>query len=158
MKKFLLIFVCITTTFARQNFGQSNPQKGVQPLLTDYYNIKNALVAGDAGSASAYATLFMKDLNSIDYKIISEGNVEILLTGAGKIAASKDLKTQRATVCKSFGNMTVLAKQIKLSDAPVYVQYCPMKKASWLSNEKVIKNPYFGSSKLSCGEVKDTIK
>ena len=28
-----------------------------------------------------------------------------------------------------------------------------MKKAAWLSSEKQIKNPYYGSSMLTCGEV-----
>ncbi|RYF85874.1 MAG: DUF3347 domain-containing protein, partial [Chitinophagaceae bacterium] len=45
----------------------------------------------------------------------------------------------------------------KLSDKPVYVQYCPMKKATWLSSEKQIRNPYYGSSMLTCGEVTETL-
>jgi hypothetical protein len=30
--------------------------------------------------------------------------------------------------------------------------------AFWLSNEKEIKNPYFGSMMLKCGSVKETIQ
>lgn len=44
----------------------------------------------------------------------------------------------------------------------IYVQHCPMadnnKGADWLSSEKEIKNPYFGSSMLTCGEVTKEIK
>ena len=44
----------------------------------------------------------------------------------------------------------------------IYVQHCPMadnnKGADWLSAEKEIKNPYFGSSMLTCGEVTKEIK
>lgn len=40
----------------------------------------------------------------------------------------------------------------------VYYQYCPMKKAYWLSMEKEIKNPYYGSSMLTCGKVIETKK
>jgi hypothetical protein len=36
--------------------------------------------------------------------------------------------------------------------------YCPMKKSNWLSNEKTVKNPYYGSAMLTCGEVTGTIK
>ncbi|RYF82932.1 MAG: DUF3347 domain-containing protein, partial [Chitinophagaceae bacterium] len=36
--------------------------------------------------------------------------------------------------------------------------YCPMKKALWLSNEKAIKNPYYGSAMLTCGKVTETIE
>ena len=55
-------------------------------------------------------------------------------------------------------NMTAVAKANKLSDKPIYEVYCPMKKASWLSADKAIKNPYYGSSMLTCGEVKSTIE
>jgi hypothetical protein len=51
-----------------------------------------------------------------------------------------------------------LAKAVKLSVQPVYQDYCPMKKAYWLSSEAAIKNPYYGSQMLSCGKINDTIK
>ena len=53
--------------------------------------------------------------------------------------------------------MALVAKAVKLTDAPVYKAYCPMKKAYWLSAEKEIKNPYYGSAMLSCGSVMETI-
>jgi hypothetical protein len=44
----------------------------------------------------------------------------------------------------------------------VYVAYCPMANnnegANWLSNDKEIKNPYFGDKMLRCGSVKETIQ
>ena len=50
---------------------------------------------------------------------------------------------------------------IPLND-PVFVQHCPMadnnKGADWLSLDKEVKNPYFGSAMLTCGEVTSTIK
>jgi Cu(I)/Ag(I) efflux system membrane fusion protein len=43
----------------------------------------------------------------------------------------------------------------------VYIQHCPMADsnngADWLSQEKEIRNPYFGESMLKCGEVKKEI-
>jgi hypothetical protein len=43
---------------------------------------------------------------------------------------------------------------------PVYYDHCPMYKggADWLSQEKPIKNPFYGSMMLSCGSVQETIK
>ncbi|MGY4386382.1 hypothetical protein ACVWYN_003435 [Pedobacter sp. UYP24] len=32
-----------------------------------------------------------------------------------------------------------------------------MKKSSWLSSEKAVKNPYFGSAMLACGSVQETL-
>ncbi|MEG2079371.1 hypothetical protein [Chryseobacterium sp.] len=54
--------------------------------------------------------------------------------------------------------MIALAKLFKLTDNSVYIQYCPMADAGWLSNESKIINPYYGSSMLSCGKVQQEIK
>jgi hypothetical protein len=53
--------------------------------------------------------------------------------------------------------MASLAKSVKLTTEPIYQAYCPMKKANWLSNDKAIKNPYYGSAMLTCGKVVETI-
>ena len=123
------------------------------PLLSHYYGIKDALVAGNVAGASAHANEFIKSANGIDYKVISEGNINTLLKDAGTIAGSKEIKKQREVFANLSANMIEVAKAISLSAAPVYQQYCPMKKASWLSSEKEIKNPYYGKAMLNCGEV-----
>lgn len=127
-------------------------------LLKSYYEVKNALVTGNSENAAANAEAFVKTANTVDYKVISEGNVNILLKDAGAISSTKDIKKQREAFVNLSKNMAEIAKVTKLSDEPIYKQYCPMKKAYWLSNEKTIKNPYYGSSMLSCGNVEETIK
>ena len=48
------------------------------------------------------------------------------------------------------------------SDRTLYQAYCPMynnnKGAQWLSASKEIKNPYYGSKMMTCGEVQKEIK
>ncbi|WP_018622796.1 DUF3347 domain-containing protein [Spirosoma luteum] len=41
--------------------------------------------------------------------------------------------------------------------AKAYVQYCPMKNASWLSDSRDVRNPYYGEKMLKCGSVKEEI-
>jgi len=134
-----------------------NTQKQFSQILSSYLNIKNALVTGDANSAASNADQFLRTVNAIDFKVISEGNLHILSKDAGNISVTKDLKKQRDYFAGLSSNMASVAKAFKLSDKPVYVQYCPMKKASWLSSEKQIRNPYFGSSMLTCGKITDTL-
>jgi hypothetical protein len=146
-------------TIAVEGFSQSNSEASPEGhLLSLYYNIKNALVAGDASSASANATAFVKTANTVDYKVISEGNINGLVKDAGKIAQAKSIEKQRQSFANFSNNMIAVTKALKLVGKPVYVQYCPMKKASWLSAEKQINNPYYGSSMLTCGEVSETIQ
>ena len=146
-----------TDTTSKAQGIDGNTHKQFSQILSSYLNIKNALVTGDAASAASNADLFLRTVNTIDFKVISEGNVHILANDAGKISATKDLKKQREYFANLSSNMATVAKSFKLSDKPVYVQYCPMKKASWLSSEKQIRNPYYGSSMLTCGEVTETL-
>ncbi len=96
MKQVLIVFSLFSIAFSNNTAAQdSTKQYQLPQLLTYYYNVKNALVAGDATSASANALAFTKTVNSIDYKVISEGNVHILANDAGKIAETKDIKKQR---------------------------------------------------------------
>ena len=126
-------------------------------LLTLYYDIKDALVKGNANLASTKGEEFVKIANGIDYKVISEGNINALLKDADKISETRDLTQQRKFFASLSDNMFALAKALKLSTQPIYQAYCPMKKAYWLSREKDIKNPYFGSAMLTCGSITQTL-
>ena len=154
MKKLFFIVAFMATAFVQTGFAQQN-NTGLLPL---YYSVKNALVAGNANLAATKAGEFVEALNNADTKIVSEENREALSKDAGKIAASKDLKSQREHFADFSAKMIAVAKASKLTDEPVYLQYCPMKKSSWLSSEKAIKNPYYGSAMLTCGKVTETLK
>ena len=63
----------------------------------------------------------------------------------------KDLSFQFTKLIEVFG-----------VNEKVYLQYCPMadddKGAYWLSGERQVLNPYFGTAMLTCGEVKQIIE
>jgi hypothetical protein len=159
MKKIVTMMMILASMFlSPKTYSQdSTQQKQLSQLLTHYYNIKDALVAGNATSASTSADQFIKVANSIEYKLISEGNINTLVKDATSISELKDIAKQRQYFANFSNNMIALAKTVKLSAIPVYNAYCPMKKANWLSNEKTIKNPYYGNAMLSCGQVVETI-
>jgi len=159
MKKIIFAAAAfVATTFVQKNFAQdSTQQHQLSQLLSQYYNIKNALVAGNGNEASAKAEEFIKTANSIDYKLISEGNINALLKDATPISETKEIKKQREHFANLSNNMAALAKSVKLGAQPIYQAYCPMKKANWLSSDKEIKNPYYGSAMLTCGKVVETI-
>ena len=158
MKKSILVIALLATIFVQRTFAQdSTQQHQLSQLLTQYYNIKDALVAGNGYLASIKAEEFIKTANSIDYKVISEGNINALLKDATPISETKDINVQREHFSNLSNNMASLAKSVKLTTEPIYQAYCPMKKANWLSNDKAIKNPYYGSAMLTCGKVVETI-
>jgi DNA-binding phage protein len=159
MKKIVFAVVTfLTAVFAQKGMAQdSTQQRQLYQLLSQYYNIKDALIAANGNDASAKAGEFIKTANSIDYKLISEGNINALLKDATSISETKDIKKQREHFANFSNNMAMLAKSVKLGTQPIYQAYCPMKKANWLSSEKEIKNPYYGSTMLTCGNVVERI-
>jgi hypothetical protein len=77
---------------------------------------------------------------------------------ARHISESKDINHQRQHFMSLSTNVFKLARQVKLSSQPIYEDYCPMRKAYWLSSDTAIRNPYFGSAMPTCGRVTATIQ
>ena len=158
MKKILLAATFSVTAFAQNSFAQDSATTSQSPqILSLYYNIKDALVAGNANAAAYSAESFVKAVNGIDYKLISESNINTLFKDGTAISQTKDLKEQRTYFANLSTNILAVAKAVKLTDQPVYKAFCPMKKAYWLSSVRTIKNPYFGNAMLTCGKVVETI-
>jgi hypothetical protein len=158
MKNLVLAVTFLATVGFQKTFAQDSTQQyQLSQLLSQYYDIKDALVADNSNVASQTANEFIKTANTIDYKLISEGNINALLKDASPISETKDIKKQRQHFANLSNNIATLAKAIKLTNQPIYQAYCPMQKANWLSDSREIKNPYFGSAMLTCGKVVETI-
>lgn len=158
MKKIIVSVAIFATMLVQSSFAQDTaPQDKLSSLLSQYYSLKNALVAGDGNAASTSADAFSKTLNSIDHAVVPEESMTALLKDATALSQTKDVKKQRDYFSTFSTNMAALSKTVKLTSEPIYQAYCPMKKASWLSSDKTIKNPYFGSAMLTCGKVVETI-
>ncbi|KQM49921.1 DUF3347 domain-containing protein [Chryseobacterium sp. Leaf201] len=137
--------------------AQSKKDAQVSKLYQNYIAIKSALASDDADKTSKAATEFIKTASAVDYKIISEGNLTTLKKEATLISDARNIAAQRETFFNLSDHMIALTKEFKLSEKPVYIQYCPMADGSWLSSEKQIANPYYGKSMLTCGNVKSTV-
>ena len=142
--------------------GQSN---SLHQMLALYLDIKNALTNDNAALASSKADAFAKTVSAIDMNSLSGKEMETFMGAQKKLAASasevaetKDIKKQRDAFAGLSADMIALAKNARLSEKPVYVDYCTMKKTSWLSTEATIKNPYFGKQMSTCGKITETIQ
>ncbi|MBS1600788.1 MAG: DUF3347 domain-containing protein [Bacteroidetes bacterium] len=153
------------TSYSIPDIGDTVAKSQLSQLLSCYYEIKDALINADAVAASNKAAAFVAACNGIDMKTLSTIESKIftplqnkLSLDARHISEVKNIEHQREHFAKLSDNMYALAKAVKLSSHPVYQDYCPMKKAHWLSNEIEIKNPYYGNQMLTCGSVTNTIK
>ncbi len=161
---FLLAF--FASVLVQPGFAQdASQQSSLSQLLPTYYGIKDALVNGDANTAASKAAEFAKTIKAVDMKTLSKTDMTVFMSlqdklaeDATHIASNKDIKHQREHFASFSTNLFTLAKGVKLTGQPVYYDYCPMKKAYWLSGDAAIKNPYFGSTMLTCGKVTETLK
>jgi hypothetical protein len=120
-----------------------------------YIHLKDALVSSNSEEAKKAAVQLQKSLNTISgaKEAISENT---------KLVASSTISEQRKVFSLLSNEMAKLVKANKLSQGLIYLEFCPMANnnagAFWLSNEKEIKNPYFGEMMLKCGSVKETLQ
>ncbi|MCC9016993.1 DUF3347 domain-containing protein [Flavobacterium lipolyticum] len=136
----------------------------LQTVYDAYFTVKDALIKSDAKLTSAKAKDLLDAITAIKMNQLKgdEHNtwmkvMKKITADAKSISATTDLKKQRETF-KSLSKNTYELIKVSKSDQAVYKQHCPMVDADWLSKEKTIKNPYYGSSMLTCGSVVETIK
>jgi hypothetical protein len=136
----------------------------IDKITTSYISVKDALVASNAPLAKSRSAELLTAL-SAPMKGLKPAQGKLLATYLNKlkydsrdISKTTVLARQREHFQSLSQNMIGLVSGLKLNTATVYQQYCPMKKASWLSESEEIRNPYYGDEMLECGEVKATIK
>ncbi len=146
MKK--IIFVLAAMLFGFSAFTQNTSL-----ILNNYIDVKNALVSGNGVAASeSINTLY----NTVKKEESFPQKAELLKASEKMHKAGDDIEKQRAAFNDVSIVMWALVKGSEKVDDPIYYQYCPMKKAYWLSKEKEIKNPFYGSAMLTCGKIVET--
>ena len=167
----LILFVTFTMLFVSfvnaQDLGKidAETQKQIGSTLTDYYGLKDALIDSDAEKSSVKADDLLKTFDAVDSTKMTAPQKTLwnklfvnLKLNAKHIKDNKEIEHQREHFGKLSTSMYALVFNFKANETEAYLDYCPMKKASWLSNNKDIKNPYYGKKMIDCGSIKATLK
>ncbi len=138
-------------------------------IIESYMHIKNALVIDNSSEAATAAEHLTTEINSMDetgleadQKSVFSNTKEKIKDHAAKISSNADnINKQRESFENLSTNMYSLAKSMS-PDQTIYYTKCPMynkgKGGFWLSTDKEIKNPYYGSKMVDCGEVIEELK
>lgn len=137
----------------------------VKKLIALYLELKNALVSDDFTSVQTELKKMNDHLSMIKMNDFSEkDHAEWMKHGpdlkliVGKSITSSSIKEVRDYFTGLSGHAISLAEYFGPFNNTLYVLHCPMadsnKGADWLSTESEVRNPYFGSAMLTCGEVK----
>lgn len=174
MKKSIIALATVLTVLFTTNNIQAKSIKSETNEIADanqlqlvydaYFTVKDALIKSDSKLTSAKAKDLLTAITAVKMDKLKSSEhtvwmkvVKKLTADAKSISATTDLKKQRDTF-KSLSKSTYDLIKVSSPEQPIYKQYCPMADADWLSKEKAVKNPYYGSSMLTCGNVVETIK
>lgn len=135
-------------------------------IIDGYLQIKNGLVADNKNAAAKGGEILLKAFSEFDMTKLSDTQhkeyMEIL----------ENAKEQTEHIVKSpmehqREHFEVLSNDINDliallgTDKTLYLDFCPMyndgKGAIWLSETEEIKNPYYGSKMMKCGEIRKQI-
>jgi copper chaperone CopZ len=138
----------------------------LEPVFNSYFTLKDALVASDqqaaaeaAGAlAAAIAEVPMAELDH-QVHLVWMKVLDPLKKHADALAGTSVLEDQRKSFKVLSHHMIELGKAAPRTTT-MHLQDCPMYEggSNWLSREKEIRNPYYGSQMLTCGSVKGTIE
>lgn len=150
------------------DFADQTPQSfrmQLQGVVDEYLSVKDALVAANTAGAKESASAMLEKLKQVDMGLL-EGKahqywmsqVKALNSHGDQLQKSPDIEAQRLQF-SYFSNALVQTLQAFGAADTLYLQHCPMAfdnaGADWVSNEKAIRNPYFGDKMLTCGAVKE---
>jgi hypothetical protein len=158
------LMISIFLLLAFHGIGLSQEKSKGSPLLDDYLVIKDALVKSDAPGTRAAAGSFNERLfktgpgeipakNKNTYKSLQAS----LSAQATAISKETDLAKQRIIFANLSANMVSLIKLYPVQGEALFIDYCPMKNAVWISKSKTIENPYYGNVMLNCGSIKESL-
>lgn len=139
-------------------------QQTLTPLYRAYLDMKNGLIKDDFEIAQKAGMRMKETLSEIEMSLFKGEPHEIWMkydqeigSHLERIAHFSYIEELRKAFQGISDGMIGLTNSFKPFGETLYVQHCPMvddfNGAEWLSTEEEIRNPYFGSSMLTCGEV-----
>ncbi|MHB9028059.1 MAG: efflux RND transporter periplasmic adaptor subunit [Candidatus Latescibacterota bacterium] len=138
-------------------------------LYSGYFTIQDALSRDNLNDARKAAGNLVKEVPETDMALLKGATHdawmqqgEMIRKNAGAMAAAKDLEAARTAFLSLSRAIMGVAENFGASGKiPVYRFHCPMadnnRGADWLQRDQKTRNPYFGSSMLTCGEMTGTV-
>ena len=158
---------------AEKSFSESVSeefQKQLANVLNAYLKMKDGFVATNEQNVVKEAKLLLSALDKVDMTLLKGDAhnkwmslLKPISDNVNGIISMKGIEMKRSHFSIVSNKLTEAIDMFGISSSsPVYLEFCPMafddKGAFWISNQKEIKNPYFGSMMLKCGEVKRDLK
>ncbi|SKB49074.1 Protein of unknown function [Sphingobacterium nematocida] len=152
--------ILLSVRFGQAQEGNTPEFEQRKGLLELYMKAKDAIEAEDKAAFEAQATLFHTELKKMRLKGIPGQHLgrmmslrDSLRSNSLALSKLKDLEKIKTSFSAISTQLWSVMDVMKFSDAPVYLQYCPMEKAYWVHTNKAIRNPYNPIEMPDCGKV-----
>jgi Cu(I)/Ag(I) efflux system membrane fusion protein len=144
-------------------------KKSLEPLYEAYFELKNALTKDDLIAAKKASEKMNAALGKLNMSLFGGDSHDLFMKyssnlkqGLQHLPHLQKIEEARQKFQAISETMVAMSQSFEPLESIIYVQFCPMadnnKGANWISKDKEIKNPYFGKSMLTCGEVSLEIK
>lgn len=153
---FLSFVMALVTIFTVK--AQSGLTKPVNTIIRNYLALEDALIGGNATEAEAKAKVLLTSIGEVPKTGLIAGESALLLKleyDARHISEVNKIAHQREHFASLSNNLYTILKKLKVNDSVLYLQYCTMTKANFLSESDKGKDPYMGMA--GCSKVKETL-
>lgn len=162
--------VVVKETAAEKVASEKPKAFNASKLIDGYLILKTALTEDDSKSAAAAGKGIVSALAKVDASALSVADRKNYNDIAADLKEhaehigdnATNIEHQREHMVMLSKDVNDLVKMAGTGGKTLYKEFCPMannsKGAYWLSTEKEIRNPYYGSAMLTCGSVKETYK
>jgi hypothetical protein len=126
-------------------------QKNPAALTNAYLGVKDALIKSDSKQAATLSAAWLKTIEAETTFKEKAG----LIKAVQKISKTTDIEAQRSAFAEASLLMWPVIKNAHHDHRDMYYMFCPMKQSYWISADPEIRNPYYGSVMLTCGNIAD---
>lgn len=140
-----------------QPHGAQAFNRAMMPLVEIYLQVQTALASDSIEGVSQAVEVISKIATALDTKEISGPNKESYLTlpaevrqAAHRMSQAKNLAEARKMFFELSRPLTMWASVARPKG--IALAYCSMADGGWLQKQGPLRNPYYGSEMLECGE------
>ncbi|MFO7535832.1 MAG: efflux RND transporter periplasmic adaptor subunit [Kiritimatiellia bacterium] len=138
-------------------------------LIERYLGVQAALAKDDAAAAAESATKALEALAKVDMGLVTRKDHTDWMKHAGEMkplltafAGADGIEPARTTFALLSEQIAALLTRFGVPAGKLYKVWCPMafdnRGAWWIQNKEEINNPYFGTTMLRCGEIKEVFE
>jgi len=137
-------------------------------LITHYLNMKNALTQDQFLDAQNHLTNFKQEVtkssamnNHPDHSKMHQQHHAAMVKAVEEASDAANIDAFRKAFIAISENLIMALDNQHFDAQQLYLQYCPMANngegAEWISEEKEIRNPFYGRQMHNCGETVESI-